>query len=65
MKDWQSQSHFKWDCKYHVVILPKYRQRVLVGNEGSRPCPFFGNCADNKKSVSVHSSLVVSQRCRL
>ena len=31
MKDWQSQSHVKWDCKYHVVIVPKYRQRVFFG----------------------------------
>ena len=31
MKDWQSQSHVKWDCKYHVVILPKYRRKVLYG----------------------------------
>ena len=27
MKDWQSQSHVKWECKYHVVILPKYRKK--------------------------------------
>ena len=31
MKDWQSQAHVKWDCKYHVVIVPKYRQRVFFG----------------------------------
>ena len=31
MKNWQSQTHVKWDCKYHVVILPKYRQRVFFG----------------------------------
>ena len=31
MKDWQSQAHVKWDCKYHVVILPKYRRKVLYG----------------------------------
>ncbi len=30
-KDWQSQAHVKWDCKYHVVILPKYRQKALFG----------------------------------
>ena len=30
-KDWQSQAHVKWDCKYHVVILPKYRKKVLFG----------------------------------
>ena len=31
MKDWQSQAHVRWDCKYHVVIVPKYRQRVFFG----------------------------------
>ena len=31
MKDWQSQSHVKWECKYHVVILPKYRRKTLYG----------------------------------
>ena len=31
MKDWQSQAHVKWECKYHVVIVPKYRKKVLYG----------------------------------
>ena len=31
MKDWQSQAHVKWECKYHVVIIPKYRKKVLFG----------------------------------
>ncbi len=31
MKDWQSQAHVKWECKYHVVILPKYRKKALYG----------------------------------
>jgi len=31
MHDWQSQSHVKWECKYHVVIVPKYRRKVLYG----------------------------------
>ena len=31
MKDWQSQSHVKWECKYHVVILPKCRHKVFYG----------------------------------
>ncbi len=30
-KDWQSQAHVRWECKYHVVIVPKYRKRVLYG----------------------------------
>ena len=32
MKDWQSQAHVKWDCKYHVVIVPKYRKKALYGS---------------------------------
>jgi putative transposase len=31
MKDWQSQVHVKWDCKYHVLIMPKYRERTFFG----------------------------------
>jgi len=31
MRNWQSQAHVKWECKYHVVILPKYRKKVLYG----------------------------------
>ena len=32
MTDWKSQAHVKWECKYHVVILPKYRKKVIYGN---------------------------------
>ena len=31
MRDWQSQSHVKWECKYHVVFIPKYRKKKLYG----------------------------------
>ena len=31
MHDWKSLSHVRWDCKYHVVIVPKYRKRRLYG----------------------------------
>ena len=31
MHEWQSLSHVKWECKYHVVFIPKYRQKVLYG----------------------------------
>ena len=31
MHDWQSLSHVRWDCKYHVVIVPKYRKKPLYG----------------------------------
>jgi putative transposase len=31
MQDFQSLAHVKWDCKYHVVFIPKYRRKILYG----------------------------------
>lgn len=31
MREWQSQSHVKWYCRYHVVIVPKYRRKSMFG----------------------------------
>ena len=31
MHQWESLSHVRWECKYHVVIIPKYRRKVLYG----------------------------------
>ncbi len=31
MKDYQSLSHTKWDCKYHVVYIPKRWNQRLYG----------------------------------
>lgn len=28
---YQSLSHFKWECKYHLVFSPKYRKKILYG----------------------------------
>lgn len=29
---YQSLSHSRWDCKYHIVFVPKRRRKVLYGN---------------------------------
>jgi putative transposase len=29
MDDYQSLNHSKWECKYHVVFIPKYRRKAL------------------------------------
>jgi len=29
MKDISSLSHTKWECKYHVVFIPKYRRKAM------------------------------------
>jgi REP-associated tyrosine transposase len=31
MSDYHSLSHTKWECKYHVVFIPKCRRKVLYG----------------------------------
>ncbi|TWI63907.1 putative transposase [Desulfobotulus alkaliphilus] len=31
MYDNQSLSHTRWDCKYHVVWIPKYRKQRIYG----------------------------------
>ena len=30
--DEKSLSHMSWNCKYHIVLVPKYRRKVIYGN---------------------------------
>ena len=32
MDEYESLSHSKWECKYHVVFIPKWRRKVLYGS---------------------------------
>ena len=29
--DYESLTHTKWRCQYHIVITPKYRRQVIYG----------------------------------
>jgi len=31
MDEYESLSHSRWECKYHVVFIPKCRRKVLYG----------------------------------
>ena len=31
MRNWKSSAQVKWECLYHVVIIPKYRLKVFFG----------------------------------
>ena len=31
MTEYQSLSHVKWECKYHIICCPKYRRKKLYG----------------------------------
>lgn len=32
MREWSSQTHVRWYCRFHVVFTPKYRKRVIYGS---------------------------------
>jgi putative transposase len=53
MKEFQSLSHTKWDCKYHVVFIPKYWKKVLYGKIRKHLGEFFDELAKNKESKAV------------
>ena len=36
MREWQSLAHVKWECKYHIVIVPKYRRKTMFGHVRKR-----------------------------
>lgn len=31
MRDYKSLSHTRWDCKYHIVFIPKKRKKLIYG----------------------------------
>jgi putative transposase len=50
MDEYESLSHTRWDCKYHVVFIPKCRRKVLYG-ELRRPLgEVFKKLAAQKES---------------
>ena len=33
MDEYETLSHTTWDCKYHIVFIPKYRRKTHQGQE--------------------------------
>ena len=29
--DYESLSHTKWRCQYHIILTPKYRRQIIYG----------------------------------
>jgi len=50
MDEFESLSHTKWDCKYHVVFIPKYRRKVLYGQLWDHLGEVFRKLAGQKES---------------
>jgi putative transposase len=50
MNEYQTLSHTKWECKYHVVFIPKYRRKVLYGQIRQYLGEVFRELARQKES---------------
>ena len=55
---YQSLSHSKWDCKYHVVFVPKYRRKVMFGDIRQFLGPIFHELARQKECRIVEGHLM-------
>ena len=55
----RSSSHTKWDCKYHIVFIPKYRRKVLYGQLRAHLGEIFRNLAAQKESRIEEGHLMV------
>ena len=52
MDEYESLSHSKWECKYHVVFIPKCRRKVLYGNLRRHLGEVFRRLAEQKSVAS-------------
>jgi len=50
MDEYESLNHTKWECKYHVVFIPKCRRRTLYGELRGRLGEVFRRLAVQKES---------------
>ena len=59
--------HTEWDCKYHVIFIPKYRRKVLYGQIRGELGDVFRRLARQKESeieeghwVADHVHMMIS-----
>ena len=50
MDEYESLSHTRWDCKYHVVLIPKCRRKALYGELRRHLGEVFKKLAAQKES---------------
>ena len=55
----ESLSHSLWECKYHVVFIPKYRRRRLYAQLRRHLGEVFHQLARQKASASCRPGLAV------
>ena len=50
MSEYRRSNHTEWDCKYHIIFIPKYRKKLLYGKLRSRLGAVFKQLAHQKES---------------
>ena len=58
MSDYRSLNHSKWECKYHVVFIPKYRKKRLYGELRRHLGEVFHGLARQKESIVEEGHLM-------
>ena len=57
MEHYQSLQHTKWECKYHVVWIPKCRKKVLYGQLRKELGQVLRELAMQKESEVIEGTL--------
>ncbi|GIK37365.1 MAG: IS200/IS605 family transposase [Chloroflexota bacterium] len=57
----QSLSHTKWECKYHIVWIPKYRRKILFGTLRKELGQVLRELARQKESEVIEGHLLPDQ----
>ncbi len=58
MSDYRSLSHAKWECKYHVVFIPKYRKKAIYGELRKSLGKVFRTLAEQRESYIEEGHLM-------
>ena len=59
MKEYQSLSHTRWDCKYHVVFIPKRRKKAIYGALRKHLGEIFRELAQQRACKVVEGHLMI------
>ena len=57
--DYETLSHSKWDCKYDVVFIPKYRRKALYAELRKHLGAAFRTLTEQKESRIEEGHLMV------
>ena len=58
MREVNSLNHTRWECKYHIVFIPKYRKKVLFGQIRKEMGEVFHRLARQKESFIEEGHLM-------